>query len=156
MENEKKEIKLHSFDDLCDCTEYYYEELGKLDAFAAEKAELSKKEKKRIHSIIMKFFYYDLNIVDKKRNTEKFIDKTELKEFNKTYKKEHKGLISRSFKKALSFPKKLINIMTKGKKYPEIEIVEEPKRLENITQELKQGDNTDTQTEYDDDTSSSA
>lgn len=77
------------FADLAECTEYYYDELGKLGSVRNESNQLTKREAKTLHKFIMFFFYSSLNTLKSKMKATNTVDKTEIKEFNKDYKKEH-------------------------------------------------------------------
>ena len=91
MDKNKIEIQ-NKFDDLSECTEYYYDELGKLSAIRDEDDKsLSKKEAKKMHDYIMFFFFSAMDNLKNKAVINEKVDKVETKEFKKDFLKEHKS-----------------------------------------------------------------
>lgn len=140
MENREKIKMRNQFDDLSDCTGYYLEELGKLDSFANESSELTRKEKKRLHNYITFFFFEALETLKNKAKSNKMVNKTEINEFNKEFKETHESHF-KSFLKSVSYIPKIIlkgtnniiKLITKDKKQSKIEIVSETEQqLNNI------------------------
>lgn len=141
MENKQSIDFDHKFSDLAECTEYFYDEVGKLDYCIGN--GISKKEAKRIHNAIMKLFYSSLENFERKRKVNDVVDKTELKEFSKEYKKEHdvQNRFVRVLKAVANFPKKALTTtinLFKGKKITQIELVsseEEQLKIDNSCQQ---------------------
>lgn len=80
----------HKFNDFAECTEYYYEELGKLKAVKESDTSLTKKEVKKIHGFIMTSFFTGMERLQNKMQVFDKVEKTEVKEFSKDFDKEHK------------------------------------------------------------------
>ena len=112
----------NKFTDFAECTEYCYDEFGKLNVVRAS-GDISKKEGKYLHKRIMDLLKSSLDDIDRKRKANDMVDKTEVKEFNKEYKKEHSNSFSKAVKATLSFPKRLINFLTRGKKCNQVELI---------------------------------
>lgn len=114
MDKEKIEFD-NKFNDFAECSEYYYDELGKLNSLRPGAGNLTRKEGKNLHKRIMKFLNSDLDNLDLKRKANKIVDKTEIKEFNKEFKKEHTGFFSNLVKSTFTLPKKFINLFKNNK-----------------------------------------
>lgn len=100
------------FNDLSECTEYFYDEIGKLDSVKSETNQFTRRELKMLHKFIVFFFFSSLNGLKSRMKSVNKVDKTAVKEFNKEFKDNHKpGL----FKKLLS----------KHKNKPSVELITE-------------------------------
>ena len=124
--DERIEIQ-HKFDDFAECTEYYYDELGKLEAVRDNGKSLSKKEVKKMHQYIMTSFFAAMDNLKDKAKAQAKVEKTEVKEFNKAYTEEHNLSKWRPFKSAMQVmlkPAKAIGnkaaALFKHKKEPEV------------------------------------
>lgn len=122
MDKEKIDIA-NRFNDLSDCTEYYYDELGKLNAVRPGSGDLTKKEGKRIRKRIMSFLNSALDNLEMKSKAIDAVDKAEVEDFNKEFKAEKpQSFLSRACKAIANFPKKVVCALTRGKKCADIEI----------------------------------
>lgn len=120
MENREK-IKLHNrFDDLSECTEYYYDELGKLMEMSGGSVKFKKKDQTKVYEIIMGSFLTNLSTLNEKVKANKAVDRTEIKEFSSEYKNAHKKTSTHSLKAGL---RKLINKVSKGKYCVDVELI---------------------------------
>lgn len=120
MENREK-IKLHNrFDDLSECTEYYYDELGKLMEMSGGAVKFKKKDQMKLYGIIMDSYFMNLAVLNEKMKANKAVDKREIKEFNAEYKNAHKKSYTHSLKAGL---RKLINKISKGKYCVDVELI---------------------------------
>ena len=120
MENREK-INLHNrFDDLSECTEYYYDELGKLMEMSGGTVKFKKKDQMKLYGIIMDSYFMNLAVLNEKMKANKAVDKTEIKEFNTEYKNAHKKAPKHSLKAGL---RKLINKISKGKYCVDVELI---------------------------------
>ena len=124
--DERIEIQ-HKFDDFAECTEYYYDELGKLEAVRDNGKSLSRKEVKKMHQYIMTSFFAAMDNLKDKAKAQAKVEKTEVKEFNKAYTEEHNLSKWRPFKSAMQVmlkPAKAIGnkaaALFKHKKEPEV------------------------------------
>ena len=128
--DERIEIQ-HKFDDFAECTEYYYDELGNLEAVRDNGKSLSRKEVKKMHQYIMTSFLAAMDNLKDKAKAQAKVEKTEVKEFNKAYTEEHNLSKWRPFKSAMQVmlkPAKAIGnkaaALLKHKKKPEPEVVQ--------------------------------
>lgn len=93
-----KEIDIQQFNDLAECTEYFYDELGKLNS-VKEKGHLNKKEIKKLHNIVMNSFLSVMGNLKFKADVSNKIDKVTTKEAKEDFQKEHNtGLIQKTAK----------------------------------------------------------
>lgn len=115
------------FEDLEDCTEYYYNEFGKLSQVPI----LNNKEKKHIKNILTKQLFENLKLLSKRDITQRSIVKEKIKEVKKELKEY------RTVQKVK--PNKILPA-TKTQQLPEK--VAEPKVLEGQVdvEELNNGD----------------
>lgn len=132
---EREKIKLENrFDDLSECTEYYYDEIGKLVEVSGGMINFKKKDMKILYKYIMKSYFSSLEILNEKMKANKTVDKTEIKKFNRDYKKEHKNTISNvlllPFKglytlsnMSINAFKKMINKVSHGKYFAQVDIL---------------------------------
>lgn len=91
-----KKIEIQQFDDLSECTEYFYDELGKLNS-VKQTGYLNKKEAKRLHNIVMDSFLSTIGNLKFKADVTNKMDKVTTKEAKEEFKKEHsKGLIQKT------------------------------------------------------------
>lgn len=126
----------HKFTDLSQCTEYFLDELGKFNSFCPGAFEFNKKEQKRYKKRLMSLFDSSLDSFERRRKVNDFVDKTEVKQFDKAYKKEHStNAFVKGLKATISFPKKAINFLTKGKKCDQIDVISEGQLTMNEQQE---------------------
>lgn len=102
---EKEKIAVQQFDDLSECTEYYYDELGKLKA-VENVGHLNKKEVKRVHNFLMSSFFDTMDSLGKKSVVANKMDKVETKESKKEFEQEHKTGVMQ----AIAAPIKTIGI----------------------------------------------
>lgn len=78
------------FDDFSDCTDFYYEELGKL----SQVVEMSKHERRRVHKLIMESMFASFKVLMKKEKQLNDINKTTDKELYDSFKKSRKQSLS--------------------------------------------------------------
>ena len=72
----------------------------------------------------MKFFYSNLYDFERKRKANDKVDKADIKDFNREFKKEHSSnAFTRSVKAIFTFPKKVICFLTKGKRCNQVDIL---------------------------------
>ena len=114
MDRERINIE-NRFDDLSECSEYYYDELGKLNSIRPGAGTLTKKEAKVLKRKIMYFLNTSLDNLQAKAKANDKVDKAEIKDFNKEFKKENK-------KRHLGGLKGLINKLASGRKCAQVEI----------------------------------
>lgn len=93
-----KKIEIQNFDDLSECTEYFYDELGKLNA-VKQTGYFNKKEAKRLHNIIMDSFLSTIGNLKFKADINNKMDKVTTKEAKEEFQKEHNvGFIQKTTK----------------------------------------------------------
>ena len=164
MENKEK-IKLsNKFDDLSECTEYYLEELGKIDSFANESNDLTRKEKKKLHNYITFFFFEDLETLKNKAKSNKMVDKTEISEFNKEFKEQHSSSFKSIIKGMVSIPrvilrgtKNAMRLIIKGRKEANIDIITDAApQIDNVSNKLIEHNQSDENDEHIEDLTLSA
>ena len=136
-EIDKDRVRMqHKFDDFAECTEYYYDELGKLEAAKENGNSLSRKEAKKMHDYIMASFFAEMNNLKAKSESNAMIDKTEVKEFNKEYKAAHKVSVMRKvapvMQKAIQPVKHAISYIggLVKRRNPKVEVIEEASLLD--------------------------
>lgn len=106
------EIK-KQFDDFADITEYYYDELGKLEELKDSVSGLKRKEAKRLHNYIVQLLFASIDNNKAKSRLSDKIDKTELKEYEKEFDYYHKKpsiwqKIARPMQKIVTAPARAI------------------------------------------------
>lgn len=113
------------FNDFAEISEYYYDEFGKLNAMRASGGSFTKKEAKKMRKRIIFFMDSSFDNLKLKKKSSDKVEKTEIEEFNKEYKAEHKkiNIFISTMKSIVNIPKKMINIMTKGKKCAQVELI---------------------------------
>lgn len=112
---DENRIKMqHKFDDFAECTEYYYDELGKLEALKDNGKAISKKEAKKMHGYIMTSFFAAMDNLEAKAKANATVEKTEVKEFNKEFKAEHKTSVLQPLKTAMRVTLKPFKMVTKS------------------------------------------
>lgn len=148
MEEEKR-IPVRTFDDFAECSEYYLDELSKIEE--GKSAEfLNKKESKKLHDDVITLFFLTTDDLVKRTKAVTKANKVETKEFKKEFNEEHNSgvvqktkstfsVVCNAMKKALSpikvlaLPfKPLINKIN-SKLPPKVEVLdttEQPKQLE--------------------------
>lgn len=147
MENREKIRIENKFDDFAECTDYYYDELGKLMEMSDGTVKFKKKDQMRLYSMIMDSYFANLSVINEKLKANKVVDKTEIKEFKSDFKKAHQNS---SFTKALKLPfvglckltnlsknglRKLINKASHGKRCVDVELIppgETPQAIEAV------------------------
>lgn len=93
-----KRIEIQQFDDLSECTEYFYDELGKLNS-VKQTGYLNKKEAKRLHNIVMDSFLSTIGNLKFKADINNKMDKVITKEAKEEFQKEHNvGFIQKTTK----------------------------------------------------------
>ena len=117
MDKEKIDIE-NRFNDLSECSEYYYDELGKLNAVRPGAGDLTRKEGKKLKNKIMYFLFSSIDNLQAKAKANDKVDKAEIKDFNKEFKKERANQKTT----VLNWPRKLINLLTRGRRGNQIEI----------------------------------
>lgn len=123
MDKEKIEYD-NKFTDLAECTEYYFDEFGKLNVMRPGAGDLSRKEARYLHKMIMFSLITSLGNLKLKMKSNDKVEKTEIKEFNKEFKQEHKkNTLSNMIKATFSFPKRIVNLLTGGKKCAQVELI---------------------------------
>ena len=113
------------FNDFAEISEYYYDELGKLNAMRPGSGDLTRREAKRQHKRIVYFMDSSYNNLKLKKKSSDKVEKTEIQEFNKEYEAQHKkpNFFVTTMKSIVNIPKKMINIITKGKKCAQVELI---------------------------------
>jgi len=131
MEKQEFQAIAIQFSDLADCTEYFYNELGKLDSVS-----IGKREYKKLKKIIMKNFFASLAILKQRQSLQTEVDKFAID----TYKA---GLAKAKQELHPSMLSKVKTALKKTENEPEKLTLDEPKQVELWTPPAED----DTQTE---------
>lgn len=110
---DKKHIDLETkFNDLAECTEYFYDEIGKLDSVKSETNQFTRRELKILHRFIVFFFFSSLNGLKSRMKSVYKVDKTAVKEFNKEFKNTHKPSVFKNLLSNLHKNKPSVELIT--------------------------------------------
>lgn len=90
------------FSDLADCTEYFYNELGKLDSVA-----MTKREYKKLHKLIMRNFFASLAILKQRQSLQTEVDKFTISNYKEELKNAQKAIHPKNTLKNVDESKKI-------------------------------------------------
>ncbi len=136
----KDKVRIYNeFDDVSECTEYYLDELKKLD-LGKRGGFLSKKEHKKLHNDEMFFFNTSMEILKLRFKTSTKMDKVTTKEAKEEFQKEHNVGFIQKTTKAIKISTSKVGIaigstlklmLPKSKRVAKVDVLteEEAKRL---------------------------